>query len=159
MHCIKWIPEVQAYYIYIFSSSNDSVMRFFKKWGWGGEEIKFRWYDQPLLSHHLVKIHVWKYWRRHKFNADNKSEDFFLMELKCQLLLTPYCLVKQPLFQQLQPGIFESFLILFYPLINIWSMEWSQILRVHQTFSLALSFPLFPSCTQLLILLEPWTRF
>lgn len=69
----------------------------------------------------------------------------FLMELKYQLLvtfLTPYCLMKQPLFQQLQPRIFESFLILFYPLSNIGSMERSQILRVHQTLSLPRSFSL-----------------
>ena len=44
------------------------------------------------------------------------------MQLKGQLLLaclTPYCLMKRPLFPQLQPGVLESFLILFYPLINI----------------------------------------
>lgn len=87
----------------------------------GGEEIKF----PSVLSLSCLplqgKVMRARVLPQAQVQYPQKLEDF-LMALKCQVLLTcltPYRLMKQPLFQQLQPGVFESFLILFYPLINI----------------------------------------
>lgn len=78
--------------------------------GVGGEGPTF---SRPAAG----KSHACECGRRSHFNTDGKLEDF-LMELKCQLLLTfltPHCLMKWPLFRQLQPGVFESF---FDPLLS-----------------------------------------